>query len=145
MLYTPLTKKALKISFEAHKDKYDKSGIAYVYHPYEVASNVRTESEVCVALLHDVVEDTTITFEYLIAEGFSSEIIDALRLMTHNDGTHYYDYIRKIKQNSIAKNVKLADLKHNSTISRLDKITEKDVERLKKYQYAIDILLGNKE
>lgn len=145
MLYTPLTKKALKISFEAHKNQLDKSGIPYVYHPYEVATGVSTEAEICVALLHDVVEDTLITFEDLIAEGFKNEIIDALRIMTHNENTPYFDYVRKIKQNPIAKNVKLADLKHNSTISRFDIVTDDDIERLNKYQCAIDILLGNKE
>ncbi len=145
MIYTPLTKKALKISFEAHKDQVDKSGIPYVYHPYELATNVSTEAEVCVALLHDVVEDTTITFDDLVAAGFNEDIITALRLMTHNDDTPYFDYVRKIKGNPIARNVKLADLRHNSTESRLDEITDKDIERQNKYKYAIEILLGNKE
>ncbi len=145
MIYTPLTKKALKISFNAHKDQLDKSGIPYVYHPYELATQMTTEAETCVALLHDVVEDTPITFDDLIAEGFGNDIIEALRLMTHNDDTPYFDYVRKIKNNPIAKNVKLADLRHNSTESRLDKITEKDIERKNKYKYAIEILLGNED
>lgn len=145
MIYTPLTKKALKISFNAHKDQLDKSGIPYVYHPYELATQMTTEAETCVALLHDVVEDTPITFDDLIAEGFGEDIIEALRLMTHNDDTPYFDYVRKIKNNPIAKNVKLADLRHNSTESRLDKITEKDIERKNKYKYAIEILLGNED
>lgn len=145
MIYTPLTKKALKISFDAHKNQLDKSGIPYVYHPYELACNVNSEAEVCVALLHDVVEDTDITFDDLIAQGFGDDIVDALRLMTHNDNTPYFDYVRKIKENPIAKNVKLADLHHNSTLSRLETVTEKDLERLNKYKTAIDILIGNEE
>lgn len=145
MIYTPLTKKALKISFDAHKDQVDKSGMPYVYHPYELATQMTTEAETCVALLHDVVEDTSITFENLSAEGFGKEIIAALRLLTHNDDTPYFDYVRRIKENPIAKNVKLADLRHNSTESRLDKITPKDVERKKKYKQAMEILLGNEK
>ena len=145
MIYTPLTKKALKISFEAHKEQFDKSGIPYVYHPYELASQMTTEAETCVALLHDIVEDTSTTFEDLINEGFDGEIIDAIRLMTHNDGSNYFDYVKRIKQNPIAKAVKLADLRHNSTISRLDEITPKDLERVEKYKQAIEILQGNVE
>ena len=145
MIYTPLTKKALKISFDAHKNQLDKSGIPYVYHPYELATQMTTEATTCVALLHDVVEDTNTTFEDLIAEGFGDEIIDALRLMTHNDGSDYFVYVRRIKQNPIAKAVKLADLRHNSTESRLDVITPKDIERKEKYKKAINILLGNEE
>ncbi len=142
MIYTPLTKKALKISFKAHKDQVDKSGMPYVYHPYELATQMKTEAETCVALLHDVVEDTSITFEELIEEGFGDEIIAALRLLTHNDGSKYFDYVRRIKDNPIAKNVKLADLRHNSTESRLDKITPKDIERKDNYKKAMNILLG---
>ena len=141
MLYTPLTKKALQISFDAHKDQTDKSGLPYVYHPYEVASGLQTETEVCVALLHDVVEDTDITFEQLKEEGFGDDIISAIKLMTHQKGVPYFDYIRAIKKNPIAKAVKLSDLKHNSIEDRLDQISDRDRDRIKKYQKAIDILL----
>ena len=136
MIYTPLTKKALTISFNAHKKQLD---------PYELATQMTTEAETCVALLHDVVEDAGITFEELIAEGFGDEIIDALRLMTHNDGSDYYVYVRRIKQNPIAKVVKLADLRHNSTTARLNVITDSDLRRQNKYKTAIEILLGNQE
>lgn len=143
MLYTTLTKKALKISFSAHKDQFDKSGIPYVYHPYELATHMDTEAETCVALLHDVVEDTSMTFEDLTAEGFTDEIIEALRLLTHNDDTPYFDYVRKIKGNPIAAKVKMADLRHNSTESRLDVVTPRDIERQEKYKKAMEILNGN--
>ena len=145
MIYTPLTKKALTISFNAHKKQLDKSGIPYVYHPYELATQMTTEAETCVALLHDVVEDAGITYEELIAEGFGDEIIDAIRLMTHNDGSDYYVYVRRIKQNPIARVVKLADLRHNSTTARLNVITDSDLKRQNKYKTAIEILLGNQE
>ena len=109
MIYTPLTKKALKISFKAHKDQVDKSGLPYVYHPFHLAEQMNDEYSTCVALLHDVVEDTDITLDDLASEGFPAEVIDALALMTHDDNVPYMDYVRKIKTNPIATKVKLAD------------------------------------
>ena len=143
MIYTNLTKKALKISFESHKDQFDKSGIPYVYHPYEVASGFHTEDEVCVALLHDVVEDTEMTFDDLAQDGFGETIIDALKLLTHSDDVPYFEYIKAIKQNPLATAVKLADLKHNSTRSRMNKITDWDEKRYQKYAIAMKILMEN--
>ena len=143
MIYTNLTKKALLISFEAHKEQFDKSGIPYVYHPYEVASGFHTEDEICVALLHDVVEDTEMTFENLSGEGFGENIIAALKLLTHSDDTPYFEYIKAIKQNPLAAAVKLADLKHNSTRSRMNVITDWDEKRYQKYETAIKLLTEN--
>lgn len=140
MIYTNLTKKALRISFAAHKDQFDKSGTPYVYHPYEVASGLDTEEAVCVALLHDVVEDTDMTFDDLAREGFGENIIDALKLLTHDEGTPYFEYVKAIKQNPLAAAVKLADLKHNSTRSRMNVITDWDEKRYQKYAEAIKML-----
>ena len=140
MIYTNLTKKALRISFEAHKDQFDKSGIPYVYHPYEVASGLDTEEAVCVALLHDVVEDTDMTFDDLAREGFGENIIDALKLLTHDEGTPYFEYVKAIKQNPLAAAVKLADLRHNSDLTRLDVIDEKALSRREKYLKAMALL-----
>ena len=140
MLYTDLTKKALAISFNAHKDQLDKSGMPYVYHPYEVAAQMDTEVETCVALLHDVIEDTDITLNYL-ATIFPKEVVDALRLLTHDSNVPYFDYIKRIKSNPIATKVKLADLSHNSNLNRLNVVTKKDFERIEKYQKACSILL----
>ena len=140
MLYTPLTKKALKLSFAAHKDQLDKSGMPYVYHPFHVAEQMETEETVVVALLHDVVEDTDYTLEDLKAMGFPDSLTEALALMTHDDSVPYLDYVAKLKGNSIARAVKLADLRHNSDISRLDKVDEKALERVEKYKKAIALL-----
>lgn len=120
MIYTALTKKALKICFNAHKDQVDKTGMPYVFHPFHLAETMDTEDSVCVALLHDTVEDTPITFEDLINEGFNDNIINALKLLTHNDDTPYLEYVARIKKNPLAKKVKLADLYHNSDLTRLD-------------------------
>lgn len=140
MIYSDLTKKSLKISFNAHKNQVDKSGMPYVFHPFHLAEQMDDEYSVCVALLHDVVEDTDITIEDLRVEGFPKEIINAIETMTHNDSVPYLDYVKIIKNNPIARKVKLADLKHNSDLSRLDKIDDKALERVEKYKKAIGIL-----
>ena len=140
MIYTPLTKKAMILCFEAHKEQKDKSGLPYVHHPFHLAEQMTDEATTIVALLHDVVEDTSVTLEDLKNEGFPQEVVDAIALMTHNDGSPYMDYVARIKQNPIAKAVKLADLTHNSDVTRLDVVTDKDRERVKKYQAAIELL-----
>ncbi len=141
MIYTELTKKALRLCFEAHKDQLDKSGLPYVFHPFHLAEQMDTEETVCVALLHDVVEDTDYTLEDLIAMGFPKPVTDALALMTHDENVPYLDYVSKLKDNPIARQVKLADLKHNSDLTRLDRIDEKALERVEKYRKAMELLL----
>ena len=140
MIYTPLTKKALKLCFEAHKDQLDKSGLPYVFHPFHLAEQMETEETTVVALLHDIVEDTDYTLDDLIGMGFGKVITDAIALMTHADGVDYMDYVRAIKPNPIAKAVKLADLRHNSDLSRLDVVDEWSLKRNEKYLKAIAIL-----
>lgn len=140
MIYTPLTKKALIISFNAHKNQIDKSGMPYVYHPFHLAEQMNDEYSTCVALLHDVVEDTDITLVDLMSEGFPDEVIDALSLMTHIDDVPYLDYVGALTNNTLARKVKLADLAHNSDLTRLDKVEDKDLERVKKYRQAILML-----
>ena len=140
MIYTPKTKKALKLCFEAHKEQVDKSGMPYVFHPFHLAEQMQTEETTVVALLHDLVEDTDYTIEDLTSMGFDKNITDAIALMTHADDVEYMDYVREIKNNPIAKAVKLADLKHNSDLTRLDVIDEKALSRREKYLKAIAIL-----
>lgn len=139
MIYTDLTKKALKISFDAHKDQVDKSGMPYVYHPFHLAEQMDDEYSTCVALLHDVVEDTDTTLDDL-AKIFPKEVTDAIALMTHDDSVPYLEYVKTIKSNPIASKVKLADLKHNSDLTRLDTVDDKALERVEKYKKAINIL-----
>lgn len=143
MIYTKLTKKALRISFEAHRNQIDRSGVPYVYHPYEVASHMDDEFSICVALLHDVMEDADITPDYLREEGFPDEVIQAVMCMTHKEGVPYMDYIKGIKRNPLATKVKLADLDHNSDLSRLDEPTPSDYFRSVKYKVAKGYLLAD--
>ena len=140
MIYTAKTKKALKLCFEAHKEQVDKSGMPYVFHPFHLAEQMKTEETTIVALLHDLVEDTDYTIEDLINMGFDKAVTDAIALMTHADNVDYFDYVRMIKANPIAKAVKLADLKHNSDLTRLDTIDEKTLNRREKYLKAIKLI-----
>ena len=140
MCFTDLTKKALKVSFNAHKEQVDNCGMPYVYHPYRLAEQMDDEYSTCVALLHDVVEDTDITIEDLKEMGFPNEVLEAIALVTHDDDTPYFDYVRQIKTNPIATAVKLADLQDNSNYERLEKVEIKDLHRLEKYREAKRIL-----
>ena len=114
MIYTSETKKALKLCFEAHKNQVDKSGMPYVFHPFHLAEKMQDETTTVVALLHDVVEDTDYTLQDLTDMGFSKEVTDALALLTHDKDVPYMDYVAAVKDNAVAKAVKLADLQHNA-------------------------------
>ncbi len=140
MIYTDGTKKALKLCFEAHKNQVDKSGMPYVFHPFHLAEQMTDERTTIVALLHDIVEDTDYTFDDLRSMGFENDIIEALMLMTHDKTVPYIEYVANIKNNSIARAVKLADLQHNSDLSRLDIVDEKAIRRKEKYSEAIRLL-----
>ena len=140
MIYTSETKKALKLCFEAHKEQVDKSGMPYVFHPFHLAEQMQDEVTTVVALLHDVVEDTDYTIADLSDMGFSREVTDALSLLTHDDEVPYMDYVALIKNNPVARAVKIADLKHNSDTKRLDVVDEKAMQRVEKYKKALALL-----
>ena len=93
MLYTPLTNKALRLAYAAHHGQTDKCGQPYIFHPYHLAEQMTDEVSTCAALLHDVAEDTSLTIEELERE-FPREVTDAVRLLTHEEGTDYFDYVR---------------------------------------------------
>lgn len=143
MIYTDMTKKAMKIAYKAHEGQTDKSGIPYVFHPLHVAEQMKDEPSTAAALLHDVPEDTGITLLDLEKAGFPKAVLEAVALLTRGREVPYLDYIRKLKENSVARAVKLADLIHNSDISRLDEVTKEDKERLHVYAQAIEILTEN--
>ena len=139
MIYTDNTKKAINLMYKYHNGQFDKSGLPYVFHPFTVAFNMKDEVTCIVALLHDIVEDTACTFEELETL-FSDEIVNAIKLMTHDPNEDYFSYIEKISTNRIASLVKISDLKHNSDKSRLNNITKKDINRIEKYRKALEIL-----
>ena len=98
------------------------------------------EKSTIVALLHDVVEDTDVTIDNLLNEGFTEEIVSAIKDMTKLKNEDYFEYLCRVKNNNISKKVKLADLRHNSDLSRLNIITDEDLKRIEKYRKAIDFL-----
>ncbi len=140
MIYTEMTNKAMKLAYQAHQGQTDKSGLPYVFHPFHLAEQMDTEETVTVALLHDVVEDTDYTLEDLRRMGFPDSVTDALALMTHDPSVPYLDYVKRLKSNPITRTVKLADLTHNSDLSRLPVVTEKDLKRVEKYREAMNLL-----
>lgn len=131
---------AKSIAFKAHEEQFDKAGRPYIEHPTHVAPSVKGEEAKAVAWLHDVVEDTSLTFDDLAAMGIKDAVIDALQLLTHDETVSYFDYVRELKQNPLAKMVKQADLEHNSDLSRLENVTEEDKRRAEKYRQAMQIL-----
>ncbi len=140
MIYTSLKKLAMQLCFERHREQVDKCGIPYPFHPFHVAESMTDEKTTCTALLHDILEDTETTKEELHDFGFPDDIVEAICLMTHEDGVPYLDYVRRIRTNPIARAVKISDLMHNSDLSRLDTVTEADMRRVEKYRKALEIL-----
>ena len=144
MIYTELTNKALRIAYDAHAGQLDKCGAPYIAHPLHVAEQMDDEASTCVALLHDVVEDSDVTLDDL-ARDFPPEVVEGVRLMTHDPAVDYLEYVRAIKGNSLATKVKLADLAHNSDETRFagTSVAPEDLERRRrKYAAAREILLG---
>lgn len=140
MIYTDLTKRAMKLCFAVHKDQTDKSGLPYVFHPFHLAEQMPDETTTVVALLHDVVEDTPCTLEGLAEMGYPQPVLEALKLLTHNPAVPYLDYVAELKDNPIARQVKLADLRHNSDLTRLGRVDDAARQRVKKYAAAIRLL-----
>ena len=140
MIYTTLTKKALKLCFEAHRDQVDNTDMPYVFHPFHLAEQMTDEISTVCALLHDVVEDTDYTLSDLTAMGFPREVTDALALLTHDPAVPYMDYVARIATNPTAAKVKIADLTHNSDVTRLDTVDEWAERRNQKYAQALALL-----
>ena len=140
MIYTKLTMEAMKLAYRAHHGQVDKSGVPYIFHPIHLAEQMDDEYSTCVALLHDVVEDTDVTLEQLDAI-FPQEVINAVALMTHSKDEPYLEYVARVATNPISRKVKLADLRHNSDQTRMP---EADPAKLayfqEKYRKAFEIL-----
>lgn len=132
--------KALKVAFIAHRGQKDKAGKPYIFHPIKVSFGVKGLDAKTVALLHDVIEDTNTQIESLMF--LTNEQRKALSLLTHNKSVPYFEYIKKIKGNRIAKAVKLSDLRHNSNLRRLKVVSENDKKRVEKYSKAMELLLA---
>ena len=133
--------KALQIAAKAHEGQVDKSGLPYILHPMAVASKVDTLELKTIALLHDTIEDTEATAEYLIKQGIPEEIVEVIQLLTKPEDEEYESYLRRVKKNPKALEVKLADLAHNTDPTRAGGLNEK---RRKKYELAKRVLMEEK-
>lgn len=131
---------AMIMCAKAHMSQTDKAGMPYVMHSMRVAANFTNPQLVIIALLHDVLEDSTSTTANDIDNAFGGVILAAVKMLTHINGEDYFDYIKRIKAHSEIIKIKLADLEDNMNILRLDNITNKDMARLNKYVKAYRIL-----
>ncbi len=142
--YLSLQQKAVEIATEAHQGQTDRAGKDYIHHPLTVAENVLKAKQgldyYIVGVLHDVLEDSDFQAEDLEAAGFPPYIIEGVEYLTKADDFDYQDYIEQIKQNRLARFVKIEDLKHNMDLSRLKKVKDSDYKRLEKYKKALQFL-----
>lgn len=139
MIYTDKTVKAMKLAFDAHKEQVDKIGVPYVYHIMDVASQMNTEDTTIVALLHDVVEDTDVTLDDL-SKMFDAHIVSAIDSITRRKDEEYFQYICRVKQNTLATTVKIQDLIHNTNLYRVQ-IADMSVSLFMRYKKALKILI----
>lgn len=132
--------RAIELAKQHHKGQTDKAGKPYINHPLRVMNQMKSEDEKIVAVLHDIVEDTNISLNDLRNEGFSEEVVSAVECLTKQDGENYDSYIERISFNPLAVKIKLADLEDNRDLIRLPEVTDKDLERLEKYDKALEKL-----
>jgi (p)ppGpp synthase/HD superfamily hydrolase len=128
--------KALEIALQAHRGQKDRYGEPYILHPLRVMVRVQTKEQKIVALLHDVVEDSSMTIEQLKQTGFTSVILKAVQALTKNPGEDYMDYIRRTEKTNLSLTVKIADLEDNMDLTRCNQLKPEDLKRMNKYLNA---------
>ena len=124
MIYTPDTKKAMKLMAKYHEGQTDRAGLPYILHPWHVAEQMLFSESTIVALLHDIIEDTECTIDILRKEGFSERVIEAVDILTHRKEDSYDEYIQSISTNMLATEVKIEDLRHNMDLRRLKTVKD---------------------
>ena len=129
--------KAIVLALEKHTGQKDKIGKAYILHPLRVMTQMETEEEMTVAVLHDVIEDTPTTAKDLEKAGFSKRIVQAVEALSRQNGEKYEDYIDRVAANELAVKVKIADLRDNTSVGRLIMVTEDDIARVARYKKAL--------
>lgn len=153
MIYSKKIREAAELAYMCHGMQKDKAGYPYIMHPLHLAEQMDDEDSVIVALLHDTVEDCGLSLDDLIGYGFSEVQVAAIRALTHDKGMDYMEYIKKqVKPNPLATKVKIADLKHNMDLSRMDGYAENisipkraamydaALRRVDKYKKALEVL-----
>ncbi len=134
---------AIIIALEGHRGQKDKACLSYILHPLRLMLRMKTEEEMMAAVLHDLIEDSSWTIEQLRDKGFSEDVLDAVECLTHRDSESYELFIERVKTNSIARRVKIADLEDNMNIQRFERITSKDLQRLERYHKAWQVLTND--
>ena len=136
--------RAIEIAVNAHKGVTDKGGNPYIVHPLRVMMSLKSDNEKIVGVLHDVVEDAEDwDFERLKEEGFSEEVLDALRSVTKtSEEEDYNEFVQRALTNEIGRAVKIADIRDNLDVTRIGELRQKDMNRLNKYKNALKVLLG---
>ncbi|NBD23244.1 HD domain-containing protein [Paenibacillus glycinis] len=132
--------RAIAVALEAHEGQLDKGGHPYILHPLAVMNRVKTMDEKIVAVLHDTVEDSDVTFEQLTEYGFSAAIVAAVRALTRHAAESYDEFVDRAKADPIARNVKIADIQENMDLSRIGDPAPADIDRLGKYRRALERL-----
>ena len=138
--YAKLLEKAALICVSKHQGQRDKMGCAYFQHPMRVAIRCATDDEKIVALLHDTIEDTDLTPEHLLSDGFPRYIVDAILSVTKRDGESYEEFVARAKENPIGRFVKIHDLEDNLDVMRLNEISPDMAARFTKYLKALSFL-----
>ena len=135
-----LIEKSLQIALQAHAGKTDKAGGEYILHPLRVMAKMNTDVERSVALLHDVIEDSDITAEDLLAEGIPAEVVEAVQCLTRDENEDYLEFVARTKKNRLAAKIKMADIEDNIDVLRLKSLKEHDLERIQRYHAAWRLL-----
>jgi (p)ppGpp synthase/HD superfamily hydrolase len=135
-----LIEKSLEIALKAYSGLVDKSGSPYILHPLRVMSKMETEEEMAIALLHDVIEDSTITAKDLLEIGFSKTIVDAVSVLTKKKNERYDYFINRVLKSKLATKIKIYDIEDNMNLLRLNTVSKKDLQRLEKYHKAWNVL-----
>ena len=133
--------RAIQIAVQAHMGQKDKGGEPYILHPLRIMFTMHTDLERIVAVLHDVVEDSEWTLDHLRDEGFPDQVLAAVDCLTRKSDEPYEDFIERVQINTLARTVKIADLEDNLDASRIPELTDKDIERIRKYQKALAVLI----
>jgi (p)ppGpp synthase/HD superfamily hydrolase len=131
-----LIETSLQIALRAYAGKVDKAGREYILHPLRVMAKMKTELEMSAALLHDVLEDSEITAEELLAEGIPAEVVEAVQHLTKKEEEDYMDFVARAGKNKLAAAVKLADIEDNIDVLRLSALDQADLARVQKYHSA---------
>lgn len=136
---------AISLALQAHRGKKDKAGGPYIFHPLRIMLRMETDTERNVAVLHDVVEDSKFTIQYLRDAGYPEEILEAIDYLTRRDGEEYNHFIERIKGNVLARKIKIADIEDNLNLGRIKDPKENDFRRVEKYRHALAELRKTEE